>query len=56
MNQFFITNMNQFTKALQLKDKQEIEEVLVMADKIKHPRREEVVYSILDAGVEDIKK
>lgn len=27
-----------------------------MADKIKHPRREEVVNSILDAGVEDIKK
>ena len=31
-------------------------EVLGMADKIKYPRREKVVNSILDAGVEDIQK
>jgi len=48
--------MNRFTNVLQLKDKQEIMEVLVMADKIKYPRREKVVNSILDAGVEDIQK
>lgn len=56
MNRFFIINMNQFTKVLRLKDKKEIMEVLGMADKIKYPRREKVVNSILDAGVEDIQK
>ena len=48
--------MNQFTKVLRLKDKKEIMEVLGMADKIKYPRREKVVNSILDAGVVDIQK